>query len=117
EPERPNVEELTPPPTDFFTPTDSPNFRSEDVLWTPGHTPAQPPSEPSYLAASTQSNSPPPPASTDPRYGTPLSGGGGGGPAKKRKLDVEFEGFGAGEDAMAGLDEDVAELLRAESGG
>lgn len=34
--------------------------------------------------------------------------------AKKRKLDDE--GFGGGEDAMADLD-DVAELLRAESGG
>lgn len=115
EPERPNVEELTPPPTDVLTPTDSPNFRSEDVLSTPGHPSARLPSEPSYLATSLQSNSPPPPPSTDPRYSTPLSGGGG--PAKKRKLDVEFEGFGMGEDAMAGLDEDVAELLRAESGG
>ncbi|KAL8719141.1 MAG: hypothetical protein Q9181_008098, partial [Wetmoreana brouardii] len=58
---------------------------------------------------------PPPPqqASTqpiDPRYGASS--------AKKRKLDAEFEGFvGAGEDAMAGLDDDVAELLRRESGG
>ncbi|KAL8928776.1 MAG: hypothetical protein Q9208_001554 [Pyrenodesmia sp. 3 TL-2023] len=118
EPERPNVEALTPPPTDSLTPTDLPNFRSEQVLSTPGHPSVQLPTEALYLATSLQSNSSPPPASTDPRYGTPLSGvGGGGGPAKKRKLDVEFEGFGAGEDAMAGLDEDVAELLRAESGG
>ncbi|KAI4197148.1 MAG: hypothetical protein LQ346_003065 [Caloplaca aetnensis] len=118
EPERPKVEELTPPPTtDSFTPpTDLSNFRSEEVLSTPGYPSAQFPSEPSYLATSLQSNSPLPPPSTDPRYNTPSSGGGGG-PAKKRKLDVEFEGFGAGEDAMAGLDEDVAELLRAESGG
>ncbi len=42
-------------------------------------------------------------------------GSAGGGMAKKRKLDDE--GFGGGEDAMADLDDDVAELLRAESGG
>ena len=41
----------------------------------------------------------------------------GGGIAKKRKLENDFEGFGGpGGDAMADLDEDVAELLRAEGG-
>ncbi len=36
---------------------------------------------------------------------------------KKRKVEEEYPGFGSGEDVMADLDEDVAELLRAESGG
>lgn len=45
------------------------------------------------------------------------SPGAGGGIAKKRKLGNDFEGFGGpGGDAMADLDEDVAELLRAEGG-
>lgn len=57
-------------------------------------------------------------------------GGGGGGVGwsggvgsagtsgfKKRKLEADFAGFGSGEDVMADLDADVAELLRAESGG
>lgn len=45
------------------------------------------------------------------------SPGAGGGLAKKRKLENDFEGFGGpGGDAMADLDEDVAELLRAEGG-
>lgn len=45
------------------------------------------------------------------------SPGAGGGIAKKRKLESDFEGFGGpGGDAMADLDEDVAELLRAEGG-
>lgn len=37
--------------------------------------------------------------------------------AKKRKVDDDYPDFGSGEDAMADLDDDVAELLRAESGG
>lgn len=40
----------------------------------------------------------------------------GAGPSKKRRLDDDYAGFGGG-DAMADLDDDVAELLRAESGG
>lgn len=43
--------------------------------------------------------------------------GAGAGIAKKRKLENDFEGFGGpGGDAMADLDDDVAELLRAEGG-
>jgi len=41
----------------------------------------------------------------------------GGGPSKKRKVDDDYPDFGAGEDALADLDEDVAELLKQESGG
>ena len=125
EPERPKVEDLTPPPTEFFTPSDSPKFearelpsakedpqsRTEANELLPNHSSAA-------LSPTTASSIPSkselsPPRSFDPRIGASS----GGGPAKKRKLDAEFEGFGVGEDAMAGLDDDVAELLRAESGG
>ncbi|KAI4185811.1 MAG: hypothetical protein L6R41_003897 [Letrouitia leprolyta] len=127
EPERPKIEELTPPPAEFFTPTNSPRFEARELPTASTkynlesgannhHNPTAGP-QPQTIApfASTKSEQPPPPPrSNDPR----VSGPSGGGPsAKKRKLDAEFEGFGAGEDAMAGLDEDVAELLRAESGG
>lgn len=119
EPERPKVEELTPPPTESLTPTHSPKFEIENALPVPDHAFNNQHAsgllpEPSYPTTSTHPHSPPSLASSDPRYAARSSSGG---PAKKRKLDVEFEGFGAGEDAMAGLDEDVAELLRAESGG
>ncbi|KAI4132794.1 MAG: hypothetical protein LQ338_000498 [Usnochroma carphineum] len=108
EPGRPKFEELTPPPIDSVTPTGSMEeeasaesqvkFESNDTTSPTLHSDL----------------SPPLPTPTDPRYSAPLSSGSA---AKKRKLDVEFEGFGAGEDAMAGLDEEVAELLRAESRG
>ncbi len=133
EPERPQVEALTPPPTESLTPKDSPKFTPNPIPHTNIDVPVEdanqplqhPPSGPSPRPTSSPpvylENLPPPQttpsdprysgsSSSDPRYGT-FS------PAKKRKLDAEFEGFGAGEDAMAGLDDDVAELLRAESGG
>ena len=47
----------------------------------------------------------------------PYAGHTGGTTPKKRKLDDDIPDFGGGEDAMADLDEDVAELLRAESSG
>ncbi|KAL8692901.1 MAG: hypothetical protein Q9218_002159 [Villophora microphyllina] len=121
EPERPKVEELTPPPTESLTPTQSPKFHNEQLVVTDhtlrpekNYNDQQPTSisldpatsTPVHPAIPYQSQSPP---SHDPRYGAPS--------AKKRKLDADFEGFGVGEDAMAGLDDDVAELLRAESGG
>ncbi|KAL8720375.1 MAG: hypothetical protein Q9225_002763 [Loekoesia sp. 1 TL-2023] len=126
EPERPRVEELTPPPTEFFTPTNSPKFAARELpnaaenrqIPSEGNEQVQHQPSPTDLrqtnTASTTSvrSEIPPPRSNDPRLSA-LSGG----PAKKRKLDAEFEGFGADEDAMAGLDDDVAELLRAESGG
>ncbi|KAL8940317.1 MAG: hypothetical protein Q9216_002872 [Gyalolechia sp. 2 TL-2023] len=125
EPERPKVEELTPPPTEFFTPINSPKFEAKEL---PTHAANHqlapkinnqesnhhPPTEPPQTIAPFASGISPPPRPNDPRISAPL---GGGPSAKKRKLDAEFEGFGADEDAMAGLDEDVAELLRAESGG
>ena len=62
------------------------------------------------------------PVSRDPRL-RPATNGGPGSPeqqqpTKRRKIaEDEFEGFGGGADAMADLDDDVAALLRAESGG
>ena len=51
------------------------------------------------------------------RHYADTSGSPGGGPMKRRKMDDDYPDFGTGDDAMADLDEDVAELLRAESGG
>ncbi|KAL8945505.1 MAG: hypothetical protein Q9183_008065 [Haloplaca sp. 2 TL-2023] len=131
EPERPNIEALTPPATEALSPVQSPKLAQVDAPVTydnngnnynnnnsqsPNNNPSPGfplsnndprTSTPLYSAPSYQPS--PHSATTDPRYGASS--------AKKRKLDAEFEGFGAGEDAMAGLDEDVAELLRAESGG
>ncbi|KAI4252261.1 MAG: hypothetical protein LQ352_004393 [Teloschistes flavicans] len=123
EPERPKVEELTPPPTESLTPTHSPEFHNgrlaaaDGFAAGPQHLDHHPGIAPDPAATSAPLHPamfpyqpPPQPSSHDPRYGAPA--------AKKRKLDAEFEGFGGpGEDAMAGLDDDVAELLRAESGG
>ncbi len=106
DPERPQVESLTPPPPDALTPAPP--------------TPADP-------RLSTRP-APPVPAGADllsslsmpaVRHYADTSGSpaGVGGPMKKRKVEEEYPGFGSGEDVMADLDEDVAELLRAESGG
>ncbi|KAI4252712.1 MAG: hypothetical protein L6R42_007863 [Xanthoria sp. 1 TBL-2021] len=133
EPERPQVEALTPPPTESLTPIHSPKFTANQNPLTDTHIPngdinqplQHPPTGPSPQPTTSTpvylDNLPPPQSSpSDARYGAFSSSDlryGASSPAKKRKLDAEFEGFGAGEDAMAGLDDDVAELLRAESGG
>ena len=126
-PERPQPEELTPPPVESFTPVGSP--RSEATLLPSDAAPQRqpdadargPPVAPTFLPATAWGTTA---ASTTPdasRTSPPMrahsgSPGSGGGPAKKRRLDDEYAGFGSG-DAMADLDDDVAELLRAESGG
>lgn len=128
EPERPYVEELTPPPVESLTPVGSPSAeQSASVTATtttgadlvheqqPNHT--EPP-------AAVQSPLVPATAGSDllsslsmphprPQSGSPANGIS----AKRRRLDQgdEFAGFGS-VDAMADLDEDVAELLRRESG-
>lgn len=130
EPERPQVEALTPPPTESLMPIHSPKFAATrnplaDTNIPNGdidqHSPNRPSPQPTTSTPVYLENLPPPQTTpSDPRYGTASSSDprhGASSPAKKRKLDAEFEGFGAGEDAMAGLDDDVAELLRAESGG
>ena len=116
EPERPDVEELTPPPPESSTPAGTPLDATQaapatHVQPTPPfhHAPIAPPTAGADLLSSLSM----PPVRHYP--GTP--GSASGGIAKKRKLDDDYPDFGSGEDAMADLDDDVAELLRAESGG
>lgn len=164
DPERPDVEELTPPPPDMSTtPTgDPPNSHIageyDQTSSNNANTPsafASPPPKVNSLAAVppplleniagsdllSSLNVPPvhhfagtsqstntnannngfmmdvgAAASNSAGVGVGIGVGGGSVP-KKRKLDDEADVFGGGGDAMADLDEDVAELLRAESGG
>ena len=116
EPERPDVEELTPPPPESSTPAGTPldataAAPATHVHPTPPfhHAPIAPPTAGADLLSSLSM----PPV----RHYTGTPGSAGGGIAKKRKLDDDYPDFGSGEDAMADLDDDVAELLRAESGG
>lgn len=122
-------EDLTPPPIESLTPVGSPGatetaasnpqeHAAQDQANVPPITQSQPPpqSQPvvSTAGADLLSSLSVPPVR---RYAGGSPGIGGGSAFKKRKLDGDFPGFGAGEDAMADLDADVAELLRAESGG
>lgn len=116
EPERPDVEELTPPPPESRMLAGSPATASPAAP--PSHFQPTPPSHHAPIAPPTAgadllSSLSMPPVRHYP--GTP--GSAGGGMAKKRKVDDDYPDFGNGEDAMADLDDDVAELLRAESGG
>ncbi len=118
DPERPDIEELTPPPPETSIPKQEPPFQAEA-------------DEAEYEPPITTTNSffqlPHAPLPVVPGSdllssltATPLGGYmGNPGPnvPKKRKLEDEDVVFGGGKDAMADLDEDVAELLRAESGG
>ena len=128
--ERPQHEELTPPPVESLTPTTSPHLAPSSIAV---------PQDAAYNKqpdADLRGSAIPPPLFS-PRAGAlngishetstvppalpplPLAGSPGsisGGPSKKRKLEDDFGGFGGG-DAMADLDDDVADLLRAESGG
>ena len=132
EPERPHVEELTPPLPESLTPTISPkpehkkeepsepvvNFGQSPLnaadprLAT--RTPSAPPPQPQPTAGADLLSSLSMPAVR--HYAETSGGSPDGGPMKKRRMDDEYPEFGTG-DAMADLDEDVAELLRAESGG
>ena len=120
ETDRPQMEELTPPPMEPNVATGpfSANGTS-DSYTTETHE-----QEPKFAASPARSShtqySLPAGAdllssfsmpATHPYTGSPMNGGS----TKKRKIEVENDS--EGEDAMAGLDEDVAELLRAESGG
>ena len=127
--ERPQIEELTPPPQEALTPIGSPR-RPEDALATtstgadriqelpPNHD--EPPPAPAFQPANSavQPNvhsSFAMPGLRRPSHGAHATNGGYSS-AKKRKMEGEFEGF-AGGDVLEDLDADVAELLRAESGG
>jgi len=123
EPERPQVEELTPPPVESLTPVGSPGKGTEDeatTAWTV------------HNQESSQTDDVPIPRSTTPdptQAGFDLlsslsmpsaysyTADETSGPSnKRRRVDTDDGGFQGG-DAMADLDDDVAELLRAESGG
>lgn len=131
DPERPQHEELTPPPVESLTPTASPQPVANNIavpqdaaynkqpdadarasavpppLFSPGARGTM-----NGISNETSTVMPTPPPR--PFAGSPSSMSGG--PSKKRKLEDDFSGFGGG-DAMADLDDDVADLLRAESGG
>ncbi|CAD6564945.1 MAG: hypothetical protein ASARMPREDX12_004520 [Alectoria sarmentosa] len=114
EPERPDVEELTPPP-ESRAPAGSPATAFPAASSThvqPAPSSHHAPIAPQAAGADLLSSLSMPPVRHYP--GTP--GSAGGGMAKKRKVDDDYPDFGSGEDAMADLDDDVAELLRAESG-
>lgn len=116
EPERPDIEELTPPPVETLTPPKplpQTPFQTSPPSTLPSQLPQFTSSMPQASLAGSDllSSLSMPPV----RLYAGSPGSAGGGMAKKRKLDDE--GFGGGEDAMADLDDDVAELLRAESGG
>ncbi len=126
EPERPYIEELTPPPVESLTPVGSPSAEQSPTTTTttgahlvheqqPNHTEPPPTVQPPLVPATAGSDllsslSMPHPR---PQSGSPANGIS----MKRRRLDQgdEFAGFGSA-DAMADLDEDVAELLRRESG-
>ena len=130
DPERPQHEELTPPPVESLTPTASPRPISNNIAVPPdasfGKQPdadargsAMPPPLFSPEAGftngiSAEASSVLPTLHSRPSAGSPRNVSGG--PSKKRKLEDDFAGFRGG-DAMADLDDDVADLLRAESGG
>ena len=121
EPERPQVEELTPPPIESLTPVGSPGPASNTL---PSGSDVVP--ERQNQVDSSSATQPPQMLSTA-QVGFDLLSSLAVPPArnymhsptngfKKRKIEPEFGDFMGG-DAMEGLDEDVAELLRAESGG
>ena len=115
-------EDLTPPPIESLTPVGSPRASETAGSKPQDQAPNVPPiiqPQPisSTAGADLLSSLSVPPVRHYAGGSSGMSGGGGGSAFKKRKLDGDFPGFGAGEDAMADLDADVAELLRAESGG
>ena len=114
EPERPDVEELTPPPPESHAPAGTPANATGAAP--PTHVQSTPPSHHAPVAPPTAGADLLSTLSMPPVRHYPASAGGGGA-AKKRKVDDDYPDFGSGEDAMADLDADVAELLRAESGG
>ena len=126
DPERPDVEALTPPAAESLTPTDDIEGGADAFEPSPAAVPPQP----------SVFNSPPPSATATSGFSQNMPGSDllsslnvpavrrfsgsmqdGGNAAKRRRIAEEEAVFGSGSDAMADLDEDVAELLRAESGG
>ena len=121
---RPQVEELTPPPVESLTPVGSPRPEASQIYSTTssGSPLVYKQESPKPVSIASLSSAATPGSDLLSSLSMPpvrqYAGSPGAGNAyKKRKLEPDFSGFGAGEDAMADLDDDVAELLRAESGG
>ncbi|KZF21709.1 DUF618-domain-containing protein [Xylona heveae TC161] len=135
EPERPMVEELTPPPVEALTPTGTPPPEIEQAATTttgadiihetqPDHTEPPPAFPPPLIPAIATAN---PPGSdllsslagpfARRHSGNPPNGTDSGSNKRRRvEENDDFAAFGGG-DAMDGLDADVAEMLRRESAG
>ncbi|KAL8708498.1 MAG: hypothetical protein Q9220_006656 [cf. Caloplaca sp. 1 TL-2023] len=122
EPEPPRFESLTPPPLpsdDLISLNHSTEATDRDHDSLPQPPPQSSTTAP-YLPPANISHSPLDPRQQYRPSSSSTNNNNNGSVAKKRKLDAEFTGFGTGgeeEDVMADLDDDVAELLRAESGG
>ena len=134
EPPRPNVEELTPPPVESFTPVGTPSAYPTDVPDENFHEAVTYPIEPVVVQAPVQADvakysspatavAPGADLLSSLTHGRSEDGVNGhstvhpssGGSYKRRKLsrpsvDDEFAAF-AGDDAMAGIDADVAGML------
>ena len=128
EPERPHVEELTPPPPESRTeeetaslaPTTTTNTLNQNATPFSSSDPRLAPPPPSTAPHPTTAGADLLSSLSMPQQTRPYAGGLEHNipQQKKRKLGSDdYPDFGAGEDAMADLDEDVAELLRAESRG
>ena len=128
DPARPEYEEFTPPPAESLTPVTTPPPASTttgaDLMkeQQPDHTEPAPAFEPPMIPAGAGADllsSLSLPAYHAPPSASPVNGNSAASAAKKRKVDHEGE-YGAEDftgDVMQGLDADVAELLRQESGG
>ena len=111
--DRPDIEEITPPPAESFTTLHSSASANVGVNTTLDQQTKNNESTPTVqpVGADLLSSLSMPPVRH--HSGSPPNGGT---LTKKRKIESEFEPFQDG-DAMEDLDDDVLELLRAESGG
>jgi len=115
--DRPEVEALTPPSFEPLSPSPPPEPKPEIVA---SQTSAE------FAARSLSYSAPPPPAGSDllaslstGSYGNgaPTNGYGEGSGHKKRKIEIADDFPDLGGDAMDGIDDDVAEMLRKDSAG
>ena len=125
--ERPQIEELTPPPVESLTPVGSPHLDEEVAISTTSGTDMAQEQQPEHTEPMPAVPLPLVPAGAPagfdllsslsmPTQHSYAASPTNGSAYKKRKVEADFDDF-IGGDAMADLDEDVAELLRAESGG
>lgn len=114
--DRPQVEALTPPPFESLTPSPPPESREQSF--------SQPPANDIMHTIATQS--PPPPVAGSDLLASLAMGAYGNGTTfgsdgtnshKKRKIDMADEFPDLGGDAMDGIDDEVAEMLRKDSAG